>query len=193
MAMLQFVQEVSPDQPVDVLGFHTGCLVGAEMQLQSADSIDALVLVDVPYFVGAAQEKMRDSAAKPLALDAEPESIVPLWKSGVGVKAPLMGMERSVALLSEQLRVYSRSHLAFHAAFTYPCPERFERLPGPVAIIGTQSGLLDATRESVAAAHESAFFIEATEITRGVFEEGAPAIAARIDEALQQVKGESSD
>ena len=193
VAMLQFVQDVSPAQPVDVLGFHTGCLVGAEMQLQSADSIGALVLVDVPYFVGATQESMLEQAASPLALDTEPASIAPLWKSGVGVKAPLMGMARSVELLSEQLRVYPRAHLAFHAAFTYPCQERFERLPGPVAIIGTQSGLLDATREGAAAAHESALFIEATEITRGVFEEGAPAIAARIDAALQQLKGESSE
>jgi pimeloyl-ACP methyl ester carboxylesterase len=193
VAMLKFVQAVSPEGPVDVLGFHTGCLVGAEMQLQSADSIGALVLVDVPYFVGAVQESMLEKAASPLALDTEPESIAPLWKSGVGVKAPLMGMARSVELLSEQLRVYPRAHLAFHAAFTYPCQQRFERLPGPVAIIGTQSGLLDATRESAAAARESALFIEATEITRGVFEEGAPAIAARIDQALRQLQGDSSD
>ena len=193
VVMLQFVSTVSPDQPVDVLGFHTGCLVGAEMQLQSADSIGALVLVDVPYFTGAAQEKMLEGAAKPLELDAEPESIASLWKSGIAAKAPLMGVERSVSLLSEQLRTYPRSHLAFHAAFTYPCRERFERLPGPVAIIATQSMLLDVTRESAQVAHESAIFIEATEITRGVFEEGAVAIAARIDQALQQVKGESSD
>lgn len=194
VAMLEFVAAVSTEgQSVDVLGFHTGCLVAAEMQLQSADSIGALVLVDVPYFVGATQESMLEKAASPLILDTEPESIAPLWKSGVGVKAPLMGMARSVELLSEQLRIYPRAHLAFHAAFTYPCQERFERLPGPAAIVGTQSGLLDATRDCAAAACESALFIEAMEITRGVFEEGARAIAARIDQALQQLQGERSE
>lgn len=193
VAMLQFLQALLPGQAVDVLGFHTGCLVGAEMQLQSADSVAALVLVDVPYFVGAVQEQMLEKAGQPLVLDTEVESIAPLWQSGVGVKAPLMGMERSVELLSEQLRVYPRAHLAFRAAFTYPCQERFERLPGPVAIVATQSFLLDATRNSAAAVGENILFVEATEITRGVFEEGAESIAARIDDVLQQLKGEKGD
>lgn len=193
VAMLQFVAAVAPGQSVDILGFHTGCLVGAEMQLQSADSIGALVLVDVPYFVGATQEQMLEQAARPMELGTEVESIAPLWQSGIAVKAPLMGMERSVALLSEQLRAYPNAHLAFHAAFTYPCQERFQRLPGPVAIIATQSMLLAATRESAAAAADIALFIEALEITRGVFEEGSSAIAARIDEALRTIKGERGE
>jgi pimeloyl-ACP methyl ester carboxylesterase len=36
--------------PVDLLGFHTGCLVAVEMALRDPGRIGRLVLVDTPYF-----------------------------------------------------------------------------------------------------------------------------------------------
>lgn len=50
---------------IDVLGFHTGCLVGAEMALIDAARIRRLVLVDVPYFVGAERDDMYAESAMP--------------------------------------------------------------------------------------------------------------------------------
>ncbi len=38
------------DQPADLLGFHTGCLVAAELALEHPDRVRRLVLVDAPYF-----------------------------------------------------------------------------------------------------------------------------------------------
>lgn len=37
-------------KPVDLLGFHTGCLVATEMALRDPKRIGRLVLVDAPYF-----------------------------------------------------------------------------------------------------------------------------------------------
>ncbi|QFU75543.1 alpha/beta hydrolase [Halioglobus maricola] len=192
-SILQFLVCLELDGPVDVLGFHTGCLVGAEMQLQSVDAIGALVLVDVPYFLGEVQERMSAQAGAPLKLTTELESIASLWQSGIAVKAPLMGMDRAVELLAEQLRAHPNAHLAFKAAFTYPCEERFARLPGPAAIIATKSMLSDVTAEAARAAAASALFIKADDITRGVFEEGAPQIAARIDAALTQLEDQKGE
>ncbi len=191
-SMLRLVENIAPGQPVDLLGFHSGCLVAAEMALCGSDRIGSTVLVDVPYFTGETQAKMLQQAARPLELGTEPEDIASLWKSAVGVKAPLMGLARAVEMLSEQLRVFPRAHQAFHAAFTYPCEERFSELSSPVAIIATQSGLRDATL-ACAEVIASASLIEAPDITRGVFEEGAPAIAARIDAALAQLQGEARE
>lgn len=39
-----------PKRPVDVLGFHTGCLVGVQLALAAPGRVRRLVLVDVPYF-----------------------------------------------------------------------------------------------------------------------------------------------
>ena len=42
----------------DVVGFHTGCLVGAEMALHQPDRIASLILIDIPYYVGAERSDM---------------------------------------------------------------------------------------------------------------------------------------
>ena len=109
------------------------------------------------------------------------------WSNRVAISWA-MGMERAVALLAEQLRAYPHSHLAFRATFSYPCQERFNRLPGPVSIIASQSGLLEATR-ACSEATPAGRFVEALEITRGVFEEGAGAITVKIDAALETMEG----
>jgi pimeloyl-ACP methyl ester carboxylesterase len=49
-ALLAGVATLPTGTPVDLLGFHTGCLVGAEMALRDPERIGRLVLVDTPYF-----------------------------------------------------------------------------------------------------------------------------------------------
>jgi pimeloyl-ACP methyl ester carboxylesterase len=53
-----------PRQPVDVLGFHTGCLVGAELAAAAPERVRRLVLVDVPYFDGEQRSVMADHYAE---------------------------------------------------------------------------------------------------------------------------------
>lgn len=55
----------------DVLGFHTGCLVGAEMALIDPARIRRLLLIDVPYFLG---EEREDMYAKSVTLRAADRS-----------------------------------------------------------------------------------------------------------------------
>ena len=49
-AVLDMIAALELSGPVNVLGFHTGCLVAAEMALQSPTMIGRLVLIDVPFF-----------------------------------------------------------------------------------------------------------------------------------------------
>ncbi len=46
------------DGPVDVVGFHTGCLVAVEMALQMPNRLRRLHLVDIPYFAAEKREAM---------------------------------------------------------------------------------------------------------------------------------------
>lgn len=67
-AMLDLLDALRASR-VDVLGFHTGCLVGVEMALLNAARVRRLVLVDVPYFVGAERDEMYAESVKPKAAD----------------------------------------------------------------------------------------------------------------------------
>lgn len=56
---------------VDVMGFHTGCLVAAEMALRDPSRTRHLVLVDVPFYVGAERADMYARAVNTEALDSD--------------------------------------------------------------------------------------------------------------------------
>ena len=181
--MRQLLQQICPDQPVYLLGFHTGCLVAAEMALQNLEAVAGLVLIDVPFFVGDAQTAMLQRAAAPMTLCADEDSIAQHWKSGVVAKIDAMGLQHAVPLFAEQLRAYPYTHYAFRAAFTYSCEERFSHLDLPTKVIASKSGLRDATL-ACAACVPNAELEEANDITRAVFEEGAAKIAVRINRTL---------
>jgi pimeloyl-ACP methyl ester carboxylesterase len=70
-AMLKIVS-TDCAETVALLGFHTGCLVAIEMALQRPEAVSQLILIDIPYFTGAARAAKYAEAALP---SAEPGDI----------------------------------------------------------------------------------------------------------------------
>lgn len=56
---------------VDLLGFHTGCLVGPEMSMRAPERVRALVLVDVPCFDAAGRAAMLKRIEESGSYDAD--------------------------------------------------------------------------------------------------------------------------
>ncbi|MBT8444766.1 MAG: alpha/beta hydrolase, partial [Gammaproteobacteria bacterium] len=181
-AMLDLLDDMSIAR-ADVVGFHTGCLVGAEMSLVRADRVRRLILIDVPCFSGEERRKLYARAVTPRRFDADPAGLTEEWHRNVEQRLDAMPFDRAFELFVESLRAGDRSHWAFHAAFNYPSDERFPDLTKPVHVIATGSGLLDATR-AAARLLPNVRLVECTDITRAVFEEGAGRISIEILAAL---------
>lgn len=145
-AMFDLLDDIGIDS-VDVLGFHTGCLVGADMSLHERERIGALVLIDVPYHDGEERTMRYDGSVDPDTLKTD------------------------------------RKQWGFHAAYTYASDERLNRLATPTTVIGTNSALLDATRDA-AGVIPGARLVERPDITKPVFGERVELIAAAIEAAL---------
>jgi len=167
---------------VDVLGFHTGCLVGAELALRAASRVRRLMLIDVPYFASTERRDVYTRAVTARKLNAEFECLAGEWDRAITQRLGSMSFERAFELFVEGLRSGNRSHWGFHAAFTYPAEDRLPNVTTPTRMIATQSGLLDATREA-ARVLPNAELTERLDIARAVFEEGARRIADEIEAA----------
>jgi pimeloyl-ACP methyl ester carboxylesterase len=178
-AMLEVVNGLDIDGPVDILGFHTGCLVGLEMALQMPQRVGKLVLCDVPYFTNDVRQKLRDDMAKPMPISADLESLEGAWTFNVSNRLPAIPLPRAFDLFVEHLRGGAHDYFAFDAAFTYPCEEKFAELERRADVIATQSGLLEPSR-AAAAVLQDVRLLEALEIESPVFETGAEAISERI-------------
>ena len=182
-AMLDALESAGIDGPVDVLGFHTGCLVAMEMAHTAAARCRRLVLCDIPYFTKDEQDALRAKVTKPLPLAPHLECLESAWKFNVTVRLDDMPLERAFALFVEQLRSATGDWHAFDAAFRYDCESRCAALDADVVCLATQSALHAPT---LAAAERIPFahLVDVTEVTSAVFEAGADAIGKRILTAL---------
>jgi len=168
----------------NLLGFHTGCLVAAEMALLQPELIDQLVLIDVPYFTGPMRETMYESGAAPNILDDDLECLRKSFEFCVSGKLDFIDYDRAFELFVEQLRPGRKAHYAFHAAFSYNSEAAFKKLQHPGAIFATKSGLLEPTRDAAKALSHMTF-TERPDIERGVFEGAAEITGKAIDEYLE--------
>ncbi len=182
-AMLPVIDAVSDGQDVDLLGFHTGCLVAAELGSIRPDRVRRIVLIDIPYFDVATRSDIYGEAAKPFAITADLGCLAAPWERGMTRRIESQGVARSFDLFTEQLRHGVHMNAAFHAAKMYDCKTGFSRLSKPVTVVASRSALLDATL-AAAQAIPGANLIERLDISRAVLDESAETLATTIIEGL---------
>jgi pimeloyl-ACP methyl ester carboxylesterase len=131
-SMLEFLDSAGIAQPVDVLGFHTGCLVATEMAQNQPDAMRRLVLCDIPYFTAEQQDGFREKMTQPMPVSPELESLTGPWAFNVDGRIKDVPLERAFALFAEHCRAGTKDWYGFAAAFSYDCIDRFATLQADV-------------------------------------------------------------
>ena len=183
LAMLDLVDDLELPQ-FDILGFHTGCLVGAEMALRAADRIGRLILIDIPFFDAEARRERFERETKPRKFSPDLACLADEWAFNITKRLDTMSFERAFELLTESLRAADRANWAFGAAYSYAGETRLPSLATDTVFIATQSGLLEPTR-AAAAAVPSVRLVERLDIKPPVFEKNAEKITAEIVASLK--------
>ena len=182
-AMLDFLDSAGVQGPIDLLGFHTGCLVAAEMAHIDRGRVRRVVFCDIPYFTSEQQAAMREKVTQPMPVGADLDCLEGPWKFNVTSRIDDVSIDRAVALFAEHVRAGAKDWYGFGAAFSYDCVSRFSSLNADTVCLATQSGLHGPT-EAAAKVIPDTSFVDVTEVTTAVFETGAEAIARRINEVL---------
>lgn len=185
LAISDVIGVLSRSGPVDLMGFHTGNLVAADIALLAPEKVRRLAMVDIPAFNAKSRRQNLQSSTKPLAIAAGIDCLDDVWERGMTRRIESQGLERSFEIFAEQLRSGRSINSAFHAAFTYAVEDRLPKLNTPVLIIATQSALLDATRLAGGLIKSSQFH-ERMDITRAVLDESAETIANDIVKFLDK-------
>lgn len=177
-AMSAVIDDLSGAASVDLLGFHTGCLVAGALCLASPERFRRAVLIDCPTFDRRQREALRDKI-KPLALTPDLACLEAPWASGVTKRLQSQPMDRAFEMFVEQLRQGARMNDAFVAAFSYEWEKSLPNVKTNTLVIATQSPLLDPSRNA-AAIIPNARLIERLDITRAVLDEAAEKTAAEV-------------
>ena len=166
---------------VDVLGFHTGCLLGLEIASVAAERVRRLVLIDAPVLdptgrKAALERTLAAYEVRRARFDALIEKRVP--------SRPVGAIERELELLADEIAGSAAAAAVFTAAFGYEAQRRFERIQQPVLCIATNGPLAAPTR-AVATQLRNAQLEPLADVSAPVFQAHSPAIAAVVKPFLK--------
>ncbi len=182
-SMLAVIDDLSGDAAVDVLGFHSGCLVAAETSLQAPRRVGRIVLIDAPAFDAETRAKYLPVIGAPFDLSPDIDSLAKPWDMAVTKRSETQPLGRSLAMFADIVGNGPRMNATFHAAFTYDVEARLSKVAHPVFLLATQSGLLEPTRRA-AGMIAGAVLKERLDITRSVLDEAAAETAAEFCDFL---------
>jgi len=163
---------------VNLLGFHSGCLIALEMAESFASQIENVICIDFPYF----EAKTRKKYGQTFKDVQPPKKLEDLSKSFEGTvvkRRDDIGEPRALELWVESLRAGPRYNDIFQAAFAYDVDLALTKSSAPIHLVATKSGLLEPTRQA-AQILKNGRLTEVMEITGNVFETGAAIIANTI-------------
>lgn len=178
-AMAHVMDDLSAEAARDVLGFHTGCLVAAELCGREPNTIANSVLIDIPAFDEETGAKLKASNGTPLALTPTLDCLAGPWESGITKRLPSQPMGRAFEMFVEQIRPGAAMNAAFYAAFSYRWREKFEQVNTNTLVLASQSPLLSGSRDA-AEIIPNAMLVECLDITRSVLDEAAEKTAAEV-------------
>lgn len=111
----------------DLLGFHTGCFIAAEVALTHEGARD-LILPGIPYFPEEDRQRHLAATAQPPAYLATPESLGTLWAKKAEGLPDNVKPEDYFAIWAEELRSAPNGWWGFRAVFTYAAESRLAAL-----------------------------------------------------------------
>ena len=156
--------------PVDTVGYHTGCLIAAELAISRPDLVRRLVLPGIPYYVGQAREDALAKYGKPKPQDGEGVHVKEAWAFWTENLLDLgVSIDRINEHFADQMRAGSKSWWAYHGVFTYESDKRLPLLKQPVLVPNNHAGLAEASR-AAAAIMDNATVIEMPELSKGIFD-----------------------
>lgn len=167
----------------DVLGYHTGCYIAAEMAILRPTLVRRLILPGIPYYSGEEQKEMyaKYGTQKPPNEDSsDAQKIWGFWVTGRNKAVPL---ERGIEHFTDHIQSYPRSSWAYHSVFSYDADSRLPQVTQPVLIPNTHGSLQNETR-AAGALMPNVTLIEVPELQEGVFDLGVPKLAALSREFL---------
>ena len=178
-SMRAVIDDLSGDRSIDVLGFHSGCLVAAELKREMPKRIDHAVLIDVPAFDPETRAKFLSMVGQPFEVSACLESLSKAWDMAVTKRLETQSLAHSLAMFADTVGNGPRMNATFHAAFTYDIEASFKALQEQVTIMASQSALLDPSRRAADLISESVL-IEMLDVKRSVLDGNAEVTAKRV-------------
>ncbi len=174
--------EACCDGPVDLLGYHTGAYIAAQLALSDRDLVAGLVLIGVPYFQALGFEEWRDRLSARHVLGDGLDQFAERWNFLVANRAAGLTLARGFENFVDELRAWPNGWWAHEAMFAWDADAMLPQVAQPVLIINPAGHLAVASRAAAGLLPDVRIY-EMPDLEGAIFER-AP---ARIRDAIEGI------
>jgi pimeloyl-ACP methyl ester carboxylesterase len=129
---------------IDLLGYHAGALVAAELAVTRPNQVRRVVMVSVPLLTDAEREAFK-RAPPPASPVPDGSHLPPEWRRTAEAYGPGVPVDVVARAFAEKLRNGTHSTWVAGAAVQYPVRERLSLITQPVLVLRPRDDLWDAT------------------------------------------------
>jgi pimeloyl-ACP methyl ester carboxylesterase len=168
---------------IDVLGYHTGVYIAAEMALRHPHGVHRLVFCGIPYFQALQFEEWRARLTRRHSLDENLAQFDERWHYLVANRPQGLALTRAFQNFVDELKAWPDGSRAHEALFAYDPDHQLPRILQPVLVLNT-AGHLAAASRTAAAMMRDVDLIDMGDLSGAPFDTGSGAIAAAIEAFL---------
>lgn len=170
--------------PVDLLGYHTGSMVAAEMARTRSADVRSIVMVSAPVFSPAQLEAVR-TYFQPVPLDEAGTRFRIMWERIRFHRGPQVTLPMMAESMAENLRWGDLYEWGHEAAFDFAprFPDVVADLPHPITVLNPADDLAEQTR-AIAPRLVNGHIVECPQWGHGFFDTATEEAAERILSAL---------
>lgn len=167
-AMAELIVSLGYDQ-VDLLGFHTGVLIAAELSMILPDRIRKLVLPGIPLVPKDKRSAFRRNYETPRPYFEDKDFLSNKWNEGLESDKEGWDNERKIEMFAEVMRAGLKSNWGFMAVFDYDIENCLTAIEKPV-LIPIPDEMLAASSRAAEELFKNAQVIEMPDIKADLFE-----------------------
>jgi len=162
---------------IDVVGYHTGTLIAAELAITRPDLVRRLVLPGIPYYVGEERLENYERLTSPKVMQEDGSHVMDIWTFWVTNRNDGVSLERGAEHFADELQSGDASWWAYHGVFSYAPEDRFPLVTQRVLIPNPHGGLMEQS-EAAAELFPNAKLIDMPNLHHGIFDIGVAELAA---------------
>lgn len=148
-AMIAFMDSLGLTQ-VDVMGYHTGSFISADLAMRYPDRIRKVVMISAPIFDEdmIAEYSSRIYDPPPVLADVLASTATSLKANPRGMFRDVPNDERYADISIERLRHYRTGNWGFRAAFAYDLTATLPKVDQPVLVLNPEDDLWELTPQA---------------------------------------------
>ena len=133
------------DLEIDVLGYHTGCLIAVELAVIRPDLVRRLILPGLPFYTGEGRKAAYADNATPDIIAPDGSHLTSKWDFSTGATSVGLPLERGQEHFNDAMQCYPDCWKAYHAVFTYETEKQLVKIGQPVLLITNAGSLKEET------------------------------------------------